>query len=825
MGDTELGLAIAFYLYPCGLFATLFSLQLIRYRYRDAGEPLTALDEKHVQKTHRLYTNLIWIFQLLLFPLLLASIVLTVSAAIARRNDIPADVNFPYTAYLASHTGVLLYFLAGLLPDPDGPWTPTTAHCFSWVAGVFLEVVIASIFMSQQYQIHVPLGLLDSLFGLSLARVVVLGIMIALLICREYGLKGPKQGSASERQSLLENGNGTNGYGSDNSKQKTKKPRDAQSAGWFDYFAGFRVLFPYLWPSDSLLYQAIVIICLALMILQRAINVLVPIQLGNLVAALGYGRIPWKEIILYVVYRSLQGQQGIIGAGRAVLWIPVSQSLLRRLSCAAFEHVLGLSMDFHLSKKIGEVTSALSRGSAMNSFLENFMFNVFPMIFDIFVASVVFFINYDAFYTLIILVIMWSYIFLTIYMAKFRGRQRRDMATKSREMEATKTDAIIAFETVQHNCAVDTETKRFEEYITVYQRAERLVQWSLNGLNVTQSTIFSLGTAMIVILSAYKISMGQQTVSEFVTLITYFAQIAAPLNFFGTFYTMIQNSLIEAERMLDLFKETSGVVEKPDAVELQSPRGEVKFDNVKFSYQGKEPAIDGVTFTIPPGTKTAIVGESGGGKSTCLKLLFRFYDIESGSITVDGHDIRDLTLLSLRKNIGVVPQDTVLFNATIMYNLRYANPDASEADVLNACKAANIHDRILAFPDGYDTKVGERGLKLSGGERQRVAIARAIIKNSRILLLDEATASLDSNTEREIQAALEMVTEGRTTITIAHRLSTITTSDQIIVVHQGKVVERGTHKELLGLEGRYFTMWEKQTRTDKDVAKAPEVKE
>lgn len=387
----------------------------------------------------------------------LASIVMTLAAAIARRNDIADDVNFPYTAYLASHTGVLLYFLAGLLPDPDGPWTPTTPHCFAWVVGVLLEAVIASIFMSQQNQIHVPSGLLDRLFGLSLGRIVILGIMIVLLIYRDYEWKVPK-GSDSERQSLLENGNGTNVYGSNNSKPKAKKTRDAQSAGWFDYFAGFRVLFPYLWyvmrsqilakpiktneslfrPSDSHLYQAIVIICLILMILQRAINVLVPIQLGNLVAALGYGRIPWKEIVLYVVYRSLQGQQGIIGAGRSVLWIPVSQSLLRRLSCAAFEHVLGLSMDFHLSKKIGEVTSALSRGSAMNSFLENFMFNVFPMIFDIFVASVVFFIRYDAFYTLIILVIMWSYIFLTIYMAKFRGRQRRDMATKSREMEAVK---------------------------------------------------------------------------------------------------------------------------------------------------------------------------------------------------------------------------------------------------------------------------------------------------------------------------------------------------------------------------------------------------
>jgi ABC-type multidrug transport system fused ATPase/permease subunit len=305
-------------------------------------------------------------------------------------------------------------------------------------------------------------------------------------------------------------------------------------------------------PKDSILYQVVVLICLILLILQRTVNVLAPLQLGVLVDNLGKGTIPYREIILYVVYRGLQGNQGILGAARSVLWIPVSQSLFRRLSSAAFEHVLGLSLDFHLNKKIGEVTSALSRGAAMNTFLESFCFQVFPMVFDIFLAGVIFFVKYDAFYTIIIFFIMWSYIFLTIYVAKYRGKQRRDMATKLREMEAVKTDAIIAYETVQHNCAVPRETKRFKDHVVFYQVAERLVQWSLNGLNLTQSSIFTLGTALLVAVSAYKINIGEQTVGEFVSLINYFVQLQGPLNFFGTYYTMLQNNLIEAERMLDL---------------------------------------------------------------------------------------------------------------------------------------------------------------------------------------------------------------------------------------------------------------------------------
>ncbi|KAI5927537.1 hypothetical protein F4810DRAFT_269324 [Camillea tinctor] len=829
MGSLQIALEVAFYLYPVGLFVTLFSAQLVAFRYRKTHKA-PATDEKAAEKVVRFYARILWALQLLLTFLLLASIIVLLHNAVTSPHEPEGKVTFPNSAYLSSHIGVLLYFLAGLLPDPDGPWSPAVWHGYAWGVGILLDVVINAVLFTQHELIPLPYPLIETLFSLGMGRVAVLGLMVALLVRRQYLLR-PERGSVDEGRSLLESGGvPANGYGAVNgnaTSHAAKKRPDAQAAGWFDYFAGFKILFPYLWPSDSPLHQATVIACVILLIFQRLVQVAVPVLLGWLVESLGYGKIPYKEIVLYILFRGLQGGQGAIGAARAVLWIPVSQGLFRRLSCAAFEHVLGLSMDFHLSKRIGEVTSALSRGAAMNTFLENFLFQVFPMVFDIFVAGVYFFFKYDAFYTLIVFIIMWTYIFLTMYMAKYRGRQRRDMATKAREMDAAKTDAIQAYETVQHNCAVKAETERFRNQVTVYQKAERLVQLSLNLLNVTQSSVFTLGTALIVAVSAYKISIGQQRVADFVTLITYFAQLQAPLGFFGTYYTMLQNNLIEAERMLDLFKETSGVVEKPDAANLESAEGEIEFRDVRFSYQGKEqdPAIDAVSFTVAPGTKTALVGESGSGKSTCLKLLYRFYDVNDGSIMVDGRDIRDLKLDSLRKHIGVVPQDTVLFNASIMYNLQYANPKATEVDVFEAAKAANIHDRIMSFPDKYDTKVGERGLKLSGGERQRIAIARAILKDARILLLDEATASLDSHTERQIQEALERVTAGRTTVTIAHRLSTITTSDQILVLHQGKIIERGTHSELLAAKGSYYAMWQKQTTTEKKAAKPEADKE
>lgn len=384
---------------------------------------------------------------------------------------------------------------------------------------------------------------------------------------------------------------------------------------------------------------------------------------------------------------------------------------------------------------------------------------------------------------------------------------------------------MVSYETVKYFNAEGYEFDRYRNAVGDYQRAEYKVLFSLNIMNVTQNLVFTLGLLVTCFIAAYQVTSGQRKVGQFVALLTYMAQLQGPLNFFGTFYRSIQSAMINSERMLELFKERPTVVDEPTAESLPSCEGDIRFDEVKFSYDTRKPALQGLSFHCAPGTTTALVGESGGGKSTVFRLLFRFYNTQDGTIQVDGHDVQDVTIDSLRRHIGVVPQDTVLFNETLMYNLKYANPSCSDEDVFEACRAASIHEKILGFPDGYQTKVGERGLRLSGGEKQRVAIARTILKNPRIILLDEATAALDTETEQHIQTALATLSHGRTMLVIAHRLSTITTADQILVLHAGKVAESGTHEELLALKGRYANMWKKQIRAQKAAEEARVLKD
>lgn len=379
---------------------------------------------------------------------------------------------------------------------------------------------------------------------------------------------------------------------------------------------------------------------------------------------------------------------------------------------------------------------------------------------------------------------------------------------------------MVSYEAVKYFNAEQYEFGRYRDAVTDFQRAEYHVLFSLTLMNTCQNTVFMVGLLITCFIAAYQVSTGQRKVGQFVTLLTYMAQLQGPLNFFGTFYRSIQSALINSERMLELFRERPTVVDSPMAADLPVSRGDITFEDVKFSYDNRKPALNGLTFHCKPGTTTALVGESGGGKSTVFRLLFRFYNAESGNIRIDGHRVESVTIDSLRRHIGVVPQDTVLFNETLMYNLKYANQNATDEDVYEACRAASIHDKIMSFPDDYQTKVGERGLRLSGGEKQRVAIARTILKDPRIILLDEATAALDTDTEEHIQEAFSTLSRGRTMLVIAHRLSTITTADQILVLHDGQVAESGSHDELLAMNRRYASMWRKQIRAQRAAAEA-----
>jgi ABC-type transport system involved in Fe-S cluster assembly fused permease/ATPase subunit len=379
---------------------------------------------------------------------------------------------------------------------------------------------------------------------------------------------------------------------------------------------------------------------------------------------------------------------------------------------------------------------------------------------------------------------------------------------------------MVSYETVKYFNAEYYEFNRYREAIRDFQKSEYTVTLALQVMNISQTLIFMLGLTIVCFIAAYQVSIDKIRVGKFVSLLTYMVQLQSPLTFFGTFYRVIQSSMIAAERLLELFKEQPTVVDKPGVSELTLCNGDIEFKDVRFAYDFRKDALKGMSFHCQPGTTTALVGESGGGKSTVFRLLFRFYNAQAGNIEVDGHNIEDISIESLRRHIGVVPQDTILFNESIMYNLKYANPQASNEQVYEACRAASIHDKIMSFPDGYETKVGERGLRLSGGEKQRVAIARTILKGPRIIMLDEATAALDTETEQNIQAALNTLAQGRTMLVIAHRLSTVVRADQILVLHDGQVAERGTHSELVMKKGRYETMWRKQVEAQRAAQEA-----
>jgi ATP-binding cassette subfamily B protein len=576
-------------------------------------------------------------------------------------------------------------------------------------------------------------------------------------------------------------------------------------------------LLPYLWPAGNPGARLRVAGAMVFLVLAKVATVAVPVVYGRIVDALAPKNptsaalvLPVALIVAYGVVRIASASFGEL---RDALFAAVQQRAVRLLALRTFRHLHAMSLRFHLDRQTGGLARVIDRGTqGVQSVLRLAVFNVVPTVIELTLVTAIIWHLFDWRFAAVTLLAVLLYIAFTTAFATRRARLRRTMNDVDNDASTKALDSLLNFETVKYFGNEAHEAARYDASLARYERAAVRVQVSLNMLNFGQGAIIASGLTLIMLMAANGVRDGSMTVGKFVLVNTYLMQLYQPLNFLGMVYMNIRQGLVDMEQMFRLLRLPPDVVDRPAAVRLaahlsEGVAGSVRFENVRFGYRPDHPILKGVDFTVPSGRKLAIVGPTGAGKSTISKLLFRFYDVTGGRVLIDGQDIRDVTQESLRAAIGVVPQDTVLFNDTIRYNIAYGRPSATEAEIEQAARLAQVHDFVMRLPERYDTRVGERGLKLSGGEKQRVAIARTILKDPRILVLDEATSALDTRTEQEIQAALRGLAQHRTTLVIAHRLSTVVDADEIIVLDDGRVAERGTHAALLARAGLYARMW------------------
>ncbi|WP_319004433.1 ABCB family ABC transporter ATP-binding protein/permease [Loktanella gaetbuli] len=585
--------------------------------------------------------------------------------------------------------------------------------------------------------------------------------------------------------------------------------------------AVIRRVIPYLWPAGEAGIKRRVVAAITVLLLAKVIAVGTPFFYKAAVDTLsGEVRddallIGFGAVALTIIYGvSRLGNVGLQQL-RDVIFTPVGQRALRALALETFTHIHRLSMRYHITRKTGGLSRVMERGVKGVDFLLRFLlFSIGPLLLELLMISVVLFFLFDVWYLVVVVGTIVLYVAFTFRVTEWRVKIRKVMNEQDTDANQKAIDSLLNFETVKYFGAERWEAGRYDNAMRQYEAAAVKTNYSLAFLNFGQSLIITTGLVLVMVMAAIGAANGTLTVGDFVMVNAYMIQITMPLNFLGTVYREIRQALIDMGDMFDLLEQPAEVTDKPGATALRVQGGHVELHDVHFGYDAARPILKGVNLDIAPGQTVAIVGSSGSGKSTIGRLLFRFYDVTGGAVLIDGQDVRDVTQDSLHAQIGVVPQDTVLFNDTIHYNIAYGRPSATEAEIREAARAAKIHDFIMELPNGYDTTVGERGLKLSGGEKQRVGIARTLLKNPPILLLDEATSALDTDTEREIQSELRAMGHGRTVLTIAHRLSTIQDADRIVVLENGEIVEQGDHDALLAQAGRYAQLWNRQSEEE-----------
>ncbi|MFQ6548739.1 ABCB family ABC transporter ATP-binding protein/permease [Aestuariibius sp. 2305UL40-4] len=594
-----------------------------------------------------------------------------------------------------------------------------------------------------------------------------------------------------------------------------------QRSGW----RTVRKVAPYLWPKDQAWVKRRVVIALAMLFIAKVVAVGTPLLYKGAVDALaGEDSDAARFLALGAVGLTIAyGMARLMNVGfqqlRDAIFARVGQRALRMLALETFRHIHALSLRYHITRKTGGLSRIIERGVKGVEFLLRFLlFSIGPLLLELMMIAAVLFVLFDVWYLVVVVGTIALYVTFTFKVTEWRVKIRREMNEQDTDANQKAIDSLLNFETVKYFGAEEREAARYDSAMEQYVDAALRTSYSLAFLNFGQSLLITGGLVAVMVMAAVGVANGALTVGDFVMVNAYMIQITMPLNFLGTVYREIRQALVDMGEMFDLLEQPAEVEDKPGAPDLEVDGGEVVFDDVSFGYEAERPILKGVAVDVGPGQTVAIVGPSGAGKSTIGRLLFRFYDVSGGALRIDGQDVRDVTQESLHRAIGVVPQDTVLFNDTVGYNIAYGRAGATQDEIEAAARAAEIHDFIASLPEGYETVVGERGLKLSGGEKQRVGIARTLLKDPPILLLDEATSALDSETEAEIQRSLREMSRGRTVIVIAHRLSTIADADRIVVLEGGVIAEEGRHEELLGRNGRYAAMWHRQQADEEEAA-------